>query len=170
MEKLKQMRHAIVLAALGMGQSASMAQVVVTYGPDVTSVPTLSEWGLILMSVLLAVVAVIAVRKGASSKTVVAIALAAMGSFGSISGTQWGRAAWANGFTTYPMTAPTGGVLSIPFGGGGFAYVRNDTAAPLKILSVTPQEAQQTDGNLPACTPGLTVAPNTFCWVKTGIT
>ena len=67
MTVIKQMRKAAVLVAFAAAQTAAMAQVVVTYGPvDVASVPTLSQWGMIIMAAVLAVVAVIAMRKGAA--------------------------------------------------------------------------------------------------------
>ena len=97
MAVIKQMSKATVLAALAVGQTLAMAQVVVTYGPDVTSVPTLSEWGMIIMSMLLAVVAGITMRKKAGSKTVASIALAALASFGAFSESKWLGVAWANG-------------------------------------------------------------------------
>ena len=85
MEKLKRMGSVAMLAALAIGQTVAMAQpapVTITYGPEITSVPTLSEWGMIIMAVVLACVAVYAMRKNAGSKTVLSIALAAVVSSG----------------------------------------------------------------------------------------
>lgn len=167
MQKLKHMRSMAMLAALALGQTAAMAQVVVEYGPDVASVPTLSEWGMIIMAVVLAVVAVIAMRKGAGSKTVMSIALAAMMSLGVVGGSKWINDAWANGFTTYSMSAGTNGQLSVPRS-SSFAYVLNDTLVPQRIISIVPQYADpQAIGDKPACIPGLLIAKTTSCALRT---
>lgn len=166
MEKLKQIRTVAMLAALALGQTAAMAQVVVTYGPDVASVPTLSQWGMIIMAVVLACVAIYAMRKNAGSKTVLSIALATVVSSGAFSGSKWLNAAWANGFTTYFMTSATGGQLSVPTT-SIFAYVHNSTDRPQRIISITPQYGppQEVDGK-PACVPGMVLAPNTACALR----
>lgn len=167
MAAIKQMRKAAALAVLAMSQTAAMAQVVVTYGPDVASVPTLSEWGMIIMSVLLAVVAVIAMRKNAGSKTVMSITLAAMMSFGVAGGSKWISHAWANGFTTYSMSAGTDGRLNVPTD-DSFAYVLNDTLTPQRILNIAPQYADpQGVDEKPACVPGLLIAKTTSCALRT---
>lgn len=169
MAVVKTLNKAAVLTALVGSQSVAMAQsVIVTYGPDVASVPTLSEWGMIIMSVLLAGLAVLALRKNARSKTILSIAVAALISFGVFSDSKWLGVARANGFPTYPMTDLNGGQVTIS-DQGTFAYVQNDTTIPLRIISVTPQQAQQTAPNSPACVPGLVVAPGTFCYVKRNV-
>lgn len=170
MEKPRQMRSAMLIAALAIVQTAAMAQsspVTVAYGPDVASVPTLSEWGMIVMAVVLAVVAVIAMRRGAGSKAVLSIALAAMVSFGALSEFKWLGVAWANGYDTFNMTSATGGQLSVVTA-RGFAYVNNNTPTPQRIISITPQylPALPVDDK-PGCVPGLLVAPGTACALRT---
>lgn len=167
MKKVKQMRSVAMLAALAAAQSAAMAQsVTVTYGPDVTPVPTLSEWGMIILATVLAGFAAYAIRKNAGSKTVLSIVLAAMVSFSAFSGSNWLNPAWANGFTTYFMTSATGGQLSVP-PTLIFAYVHNSTDRPQRIISITPQYGppEAVDGK-PACVPGMVLAPNTACTLR----
>lgn len=167
MTAIKRMRKAAVLAAVTLGQTAAMAQVVVTYGPDVAAVPTLSQWGAIIMSTLLAVVAVTAIRKKTSSKAVLSIALAAMVSFGAFSEFKWLGVAWANGFATYSMTSASGGQVSVPTN-QEFAYVLNSSSVPQRVISIAPQYPQpQAIDDKPACVPGLLVAPNTACALRT---
>lgn len=167
MTVIKQIRNPAILAALAVGHSVAIAQsippVVITYGPaDVASVPTLSHWGMIIMSGLLAVVAVIAIRKNAGSKTVMSIALAAVVAFGG--GTYaLKEAIAAPGFL--PMNNPAGGSITTDPGNTP-TQVRNNTSVRLKIFSVSPPTAL--DNNNTACVPGVTVlAPTENCTVLT---
>lgn len=165
MEKLKQMRKAAVLTALATGQSVAMAQVVVQYGPvDVASVPTLSEWGMIIMAVMLAGVAAYAMRKNANSKTIMSFALGAVGLLSVALGNHVIKDAWAT--PAFVMDSPTGGsVTPIPLGVGSIS-VRNTTQVPLRIISVTPVEVRNAPET--TCDPGAIVAPAGTCDVFTG--
>lgn len=167
MTAIKRMRKAAVLAAVTLGQTAAMAQVVVTYGPDVAAVPTLSQWGVIIMSTLLAVVAVTAIRKKTSSKAVLSIALAAMVSFGAFSGSSWIGYVWANGYTQYSISTGNNGQLTVP-SDDSFAYVLNDTSIAQRIISIVPQYASpQGIGDKPACVPGLVLNNTKSCALRT---
>ncbi|MDP3521384.1 MAG: midcut-by-XrtH protein [Hydrogenophaga sp.] len=167
MSLFKQARSAAVLAALGTGHTLAMSQVVVTYAPDIASVPTLSEWGMVIMAAVLATVAVLAIRKGAHSQTLLSLALAALVSYGAFSGSLWGGSAWANGFTTHNLTSASGGQLSVPTG-PLFAYVLNGTDRPQRIISIAPQYGPPAAvDDKPACVPGMVLAPNMACALRT---
>lgn len=167
MEKLKQMRTVAMLAALAMGQTAAMAQVVVTYGPvDAASVPTLSEWGMIIMAVVLAGVAVYAMRKKADSKAIMSLFLGVAGLFSAVLGNQVLNEAWAD--MGYAMDRPTGGSVdpNLPLN-VGVIEIRNSTQVPLKIISVTPDQVRNAPDT--TCDPGVIVPPGATCNVDTGV-
>jgi hypothetical protein len=67
--------------------ASAQAVVTVTYGPA-TTVPTLSEWGLLIMSALLAAFTIVVIRKGASSKTMASLGVAIVASFAAADGTK----------------------------------------------------------------------------------
>lgn len=165
-----QTRKLCALIALGLGHSDAFAQVapiVVTYGPaSVAPVPSLSEWGMILTSLFLAVGAFVALRKKAGSRVIMGLAIAcAMGLMAS-TGHVWVKAAWANGFTEGLMDNPQGGSVTpqIPYG-YGVIPVRNSTQVPLRIISVTPEFIRE----LPAttCKPNRVVQAGATCNVDT---
>lgn len=165
---IKQMRTLAVLAA--MTQTVAMAQslqVVVSYGPaNIASVPTLSEWGLMIMGVVLAGVALHAIRKNASSKTIMSLALSAVVLLGTGLGNQTLQSAWA--VLAPKMDNPAGGATS-PFPQYiGIVPIQNTTTVPLRIISVTPVEVQNAPGT--TCDPGVIVAPAASCNVDTGST
>lgn len=164
MEKLKQMRNLAVLVAISAGQSLVMAQsVTITYGPDVASVPTLSEWGMIAMALVLAVVALIAMRKGGSSKAVLSVALAAAIALGG--GANALKEAMAAPVSpTLLMTNQAGGSI-VANEGVVTTVVANSTSVSLKILSISPAAVHN---NATGCIAGATLlAPNASCTVLT---
>ncbi|MDP3519511.1 MAG: midcut-by-XrtH protein [Hydrogenophaga sp.] len=168
---LKVMSRAAALAALGLAHTLAMAQVpppvVVTFGVDAASVPTLSQWGMIIMSALLAVAAVIAMRKNSSSKTVLSLALAALVSFGAFNGSELLAPARANGYTTYNLSSGTGGQLSLP-SSSAFVYVLNDIPTTQRILGISPLYSdQREEGGNPPCYVGIVLAQNQACALRT---
>lgn len=169
MEKRRQTRRAALLATLAVGHSVTMAQsVVITYGPvDVASVPTLSQWGMIIMAVVLAGFAVHAMRKNAGSKTIMSIIFMAALTYGTTLDHKYIREASA---LPGGMTVATGSTLSIPLSGSPTSsdypvYNATSPGVPLKIINVQPAEAVQ-GAQSPACTPGTVVAAGAFCNVK----
>lgn len=161
---MKRIYKAALLAALVVAQTATMAQpspVTITYGPDVASVPTLSEWGMIIMAVLLAAAAYIAMSKRSGSKTVMSIALAALLSFG---GGIYAIKDAVAGIAQLVLNNPAGGSL-ITGQGGLVTTVRNDTAIRMRILSVSNPAIHN---NPTGCVPGTTVLnTNETCTVLT---
>jgi hypothetical protein len=168
MFKQMQMRNTAAMAALALAQTLAMAQsaidVTVTYGPvDVASVPTLSQWGMIVMSCLLAVAAMVAIRKGAGSKAVSAIVLAAVGCWGAAQGDQLIGKSLA---LPLGMTVATGGTVPLQLPEGGSAQIFNSTTPPipLRVIGVTPSGVQ----NAPTttCDPGVVVPAGDSCIVS----
>lgn len=164
MAVIKHVRSLAVLAVAALVQSAAIAQqVVITYGPDVASVPTLSEWGMIIMAVLLGIVAVIAMRKGSGSKTVMSFALAATVALGG--GAYSIKDALAVQIQPLSMTLQSGGTIEADSGSVPTPVV-NNTSVRQKILSISPSGAVDSSGS--GCVPGTTVlAPAASCTVLT---
>ena len=165
MAAIKPMRSLALLAGFTIAQTAAMAQsVVITYGPvDVAAVPTLSEWAIIAMAILLALAAVIAIRKSARSKTSLSLSLGSAALLGASLGHQVIGDAWS--LPTPAMDTPTGGTVNLP-SNIGVIPVENTTQMPLKIISVTPADAQNSPST--TCDPGVIVAPSASCNVDTG--
>ena len=144
---------------------ASAQQVVISYAPASTAVPTVSEWGMIILSLLLVVAAVLAMRKGANGKTVLGIALAATVSLGG--GSHVIKDALAAVLPDLSMTNAAGGVVTAPEGSIPVP-VTNQTSVPMRILSITPPTAVDTDPS--GCVSGSTVvAPGASCTVLVGV-
>ncbi len=165
-----QSRKLGTLIALGLGHSLAFAQVepiVVTYGPaSVAPVPSLSEWGMILTSLFLAIGAFVALRKKAGSRVIMGLTIAcAMGIMAS-TGHGWVKEAWANGFTEGLMDNPQGGTVTpqIPYS-YGVIPVRNSTQVPLKIISVTPEFIREAPAT--TCKPNVVVPAGSTCNVDT---
>jgi IPTL-CTERM motif len=164
MAVIKHIYKAAAMAALALAQTVATAQVV--YGPvSVASVPTLSEWGMIIMAVVLAGAAVFAMRKGAGSKAVMSLALAALGMAGVSQGHKIMDDAFAVIEIEIQMTNPAGGVTGPLPQNVGDIPVRNTTPVPLQIISVTPLSAQNSE--VAPCRPGVIVPPNAVCYVST---
>ncbi len=150
-------------AAMGLAAAHNFAnaQVTVSYAPASTAVPTVSEWGLLILSGLLAVAAFVAIRKGASSKAIMGLALASMASLGV--GGYAVRDVLAQSFPSLAMTNPAGGVVTADLGKDP-APVSNQTSVPMKVMSITPPAAIDTDPS--GCVAGTTVvAPGASCTV-----
>lgn len=146
---------------LAAAHSFANAQVTVSYAPASTAVPTVSEWGLLIMSGLLAVAAFVAIRKGANSKAIMGLALASMASLGV--GGYAVRDVLAQSFPTLAMTNPAGGVITADLGKDP-APISNQTAVPMRVVSITPPAAIDTDPS--GCVAGTTVvAPGASCTV-----
>lgn len=140
---------------------ASAQQVVVSYAPASAAVPTMSEWAMIVLSLLLAVVAVVSIRRGASGKAVLGLALAAVASLGG--GGYAIKDALALVAPVLFMTNPAGGVVTA-LEGSLVVSVTNQTSVPMRILSITPPTAVNTDPS--GCVPASTVvAPGASCTV-----
>lgn len=170
MIKSKQVPGTVAFIALGLCHtlaSAQIAPIVVTYGPAaVAPVPSLSEWAMILTSVLLAIGAFVGLRKKAGSKFILGLTIASASAMMAFSGGGWVKEAWANGFTEGLMDNPQGGTVApeIPYG-YGVVPVRNTTQVPLKILSVSPPLILELEGT--TCKPNVVVPAGSTCNIDT---
>ena len=155
-----------MLVALAAAQTMVAAQTaVVTYGPvGATAVPTLSEWGMLAMALVLGVAAVYALRKQAHSKAVMSLALGAGALLTAALGGQVVQQARAVPVGAQ-LSNPAGGSISISMG-SGLVLVQNSSQVPLRIISVTPEEVQNAPQT--TCDPGLIVTPGATCEVDTG--
>ena len=134
------------------------------YGPvGVAGVPTLSEWAMIAMALVVGVAAVIALRKQASSKAVMSLTIGAAALLTAALGGTVGPQAWA--IIAPQMTNPAGGSTQVPFG-IGVVPVQNTTQVPLRIINVTPTDVLSSPAT--TCDPGVVVAPGASCDVDTG--
>lgn len=141
--------------------AGAMAQSI-TYAPASTSVPTVSEWGLMLMSVVLAVAAWLVLRRQNSKALmawamVASLALAVGGSGRLIS------EAWA--IPNPSMTNDSGTTLDLSaFSGGGEFSINGNQNIPMRIVSLTPTSLSTT--GTPTCAVGLVVAAGGVCYVR----
>jgi hypothetical protein len=161
MDTYKILRRVGAFAGIVLAHTVATAQVVVTvtYG-HATTVPTLSEWGLLIMSAMLAIVALTSIRRGASSKNIASLGIALVVSFASIGGTKWLTEAYATIYS-YMLTSPTGGQLFNIYQDTDTA-IWNGTEVPLMIYSITPPQAIRSGPG--ACVPGVTIlAPRHSC-------
>jgi hypothetical protein len=136
----------------------------ITYGPPTQSIPALSDLMLVVLGLLLAVMAyrVLRAHPGGGQPLASLVALAIVG-LSMIPGGKLIEEAYAN--AGYEMTSPSGGTVFIP---SGLEYpVGNSSGVVQQIKSVTPTtgvSSWPTTGT-PTCTPGLTVQPNSSCYV-----
>jgi len=139
---------------------------VITYigQQTVQSVPTLSEWGMISMSVILAVFAAYFLRKKGVGKPLASIVLLG----GLALGGMFGNSVISNAHAAFEaqMTLLGGGIVSIEFSGDGDEIpVHNVTSAPQTITAMNRQSGTPTQGGT-TCAVGVTVPAGGFCYVK----
>lgn len=148
----------------------------VAYAPLAASnVPTVSEWALIGMAALLAVVAYHAMRsQGGRALKVWAAGLLACAS---LSTALWNRPAVAGPAPVeIVLDQATGGVASIPHNAQLFfppfthVYtVQNQTAVAQRVTGVSTRPdlfLETPTGFTPECTVGLVLQPNDMCYLK----
>lgn len=173
-------RYAAVLAlGLGLAQGAAAQSMgSVSYAPlaaQAQNVPTLSEWALIGMAALLAVVAFYTLRSQ-SARTLKVWAA------GLLACTAVGATLWNTPAEAIPppvdvvMDQPNGGTASIPhrvdlfFGDFFYIYkVQNQTSRAQRVtgVSVIPGLILlPPTGFTPQCTVGLVLQPNDMCYVR----
>ncbi len=170
---------------LAMQQTAAWGQSVdITYAPvNATSVPTLSEWALLGLALLLAAAAAHMLRNKTGGKPLASVLLAFALTLGTLSGHQLIGEANAVVFT--PCVNPSGNpadpnvVCSLSSASGGVIHVvnagsnvpvTNVTGVPQQVVSVlaTSYFAVGTPTLAPGevqCVAGLVVAPSGICYV-----
>ncbi len=172
-KKLGLAATAIVLATQ---QSAALAAIIITYAPGTTAtVPTLSEWGMIGLSILLAVVAVYTLRNKGGGKPLASVILAGALALGGFSGNSLiGEAnaiplpAGCTGSWACSMTNPAGGTVTTA-SAGDQTEITNASGVAQTITNIA-----VTNGSFnsfldiftqPPCAVGLVVQPAGKCYV-----
>ncbi len=169
-----------LLAAL---QSVSFAQslqgIAVTYLPAATAttaIPTLSEWGLIGLSLLLAVVAVYALRAGKGAKPLAAVMLASSLALGAIGSGNLVGEAQAAGVTNAScpvdgqlcyMTVASGGTVTVETVNSDVAVINNTGVAQTitGVVELTSWDHIYPTVLTPQCTVSLVLQPGATCYI-----
>lgn len=162
---LKRLSQVSALAAAACTPALALAQasnVVVSYAPLASSVPTLGEWGALGLSALVALAALRALRKKQGSRVVMGLTLAAAGLFAAGQGA--GLVGNAVASIAFEMNNPAGGTVQLPIG-YGVRPVTNTSGVPLRVLSVTPDMSR--DDPATTCQAGTVLPPGASCNVQT---
>lgn len=164
------MRHLVSFGLLVSGHAwagSGAGPVTITYGPDATAVPVLSDMMVLMLVALVAVLAYRALRAGATGRplaSIVALGIFAVG--GGLSG-RLESVAMATGTTLVNLTAPSGGSASVSTFGVD-VQLTNQTSVPQRIKTIqpTPPDSVGTPSSTPKCQPGATVlSPSGSCFV-----
>lgn len=131
----------------------------IDYAP-VGSIPTLSEWGMLILAGLLAVTAVFSLRKKVGSKTLLSIGVLCALGLGSVMGNKMIGQAQAT--SCEQMSNSGGGTLSC-YGSSG--TITNTTSVPLQIIRIIPTSDPATPPNT-TCVQNLIVQAGGSCYVS----
>ena len=142
---------------------------VVTYGPDAAAVPTLSEWTLVGLGMLLLVLAYRVMRaRGKGHLMVNLLALGGAAAMGLGGHSLVGRAE-AQAIDEVPLTSTTGGAIHVTVYNVPVRVV-NSTPVNQTITSITippDQGISESDPGLsPRCTVGFRVPATSACYVQ----
>lgn len=145
--------------ALAAGLPASAFAQVIVYAPAATAVPTLSQWGMLVLAVLLAAAAVYTGRRSGSRLLSGLLMLTAIGV--GVQGTPVGS---VQAIPVPTMVVSTGGTIDLSELGGPINNlpIQGHPSVPMQILSVTPPSDPTT--SQPTCTVGLVVSPGQTCY------
>jgi len=167
---------AMVLGLLVAQGAAAQSMGSVSYAPFAASnVPTMSEWALIGMAVVLAAVALYAMR--AQNRRVLKMWASGLVACGALSAAFWNRPAVAEPAPVeIALDQPPGGVANIPHSTelffGDFFHIytaQNLTDRPQRVTGVsviTGLTLLPPTGFTPECTVGLVLQPNGICYIK----
>lgn len=170
------------LSALPVAAVAQATQgILITYTPNAavtaTSVPTLSEWGMLGLSLLLAAVALYAIRNKTGGKPLAAIILAiglATGGYNNQKVMSIANAALVNpdcpaALQCY-MQAAGGTINAVDPGLVSDIAITNNSGVAQTVTSVTPVDSRwdqiRTPVNTPQCVAALVVPSGTSCYVR----
>lgn len=145
--------------SLVVGLPTSAFAQVIAYGPAAEAVPTLSEWSMLILAVLLAASAVYLGRKPGNRLLSGLLVLAAIGVGG-----QGNPVGNVQATPAPTMVVSTGGTIDLSELGGAINNVEviGHPTIRMQILSVTP--ASEPTVSQPTCTAGLIIAPGTSCY------
>lgn len=151
-------RMGLLLSSATLGMQAFAQSI--TYAPAASSIPTVSEWGLMLLSLVLVSAAFIALR---NKKSKVLMAWFMAGSMAlAVGGGGWLMSeAWAIPDAT--LSSDSGGTLVLSGYSGEFPVSGHPTLA-MRIVDVTPASLSTTGS--PTCEAGRVVNAGGVCYVR----
>lgn len=129
-------------------------------------IPTLSEWMLMSLALLLAVLAWRVLRARTGGRPLASVILCGALALGALSGNDLLRDARAM-VATLTFSSPTGGSVTVQMLNTEYE-ITNVTTVPQQVVSVTPllgNVAVPTTGS-PQCAVGLVVAPTAKCFIR----
>jgi hypothetical protein len=152
-----------VLAGLHSVASAQATEWTIVYAPvpPSTPVPALSEWGLLILAVVMAIAAAVYLRKKGASKTLASVALLSALVLGGFSGDKLIGNAWAP--PPIAMNNPAGGTLSFSYSSWMDLGIPNMSGVAQRIVSITPPSYPTPDS--PTCVDGLVVPAGGQCYI-----
>lgn len=153
----------LMLAGFAVLPVSAFAQIV--YAPtDASAVPTLSEWGMVVLSALMAFIAIQTARKGGSR------ALSALLAVGALAVGLGGeqaivRTAQAIVFEEAMATGAGGTISLLAYNAGNLVTIQGHPTIPMRIVSVNPPSDTTAPSN-PTCTVGLVVSAGGTCYFR----
>ncbi|KAB2968867.1 midcut-by-XrtH protein [Zoogloea sp.] len=153
----------VVAAGLTLGWQATAWAQTIGYAPDLqTPVPTLSEWGMIALSILMAAVAIQTARKGGSR---ILSAFLAVGAISAGMGVEQTMVKTAQATPLEQMSIGSGGTVDLSgYPTGMEVPVQGHPTIPMRIISVSP--SSDTTVQSPRCTVGLAVPAGGLCYYR----
>lgn len=136
----------------------------IVYAPAIaTGIPTLSEWGLLILALVVGVAAVLALRKKVASKTLASVALVCALALGVVMGERVIGSASADLLAA--MTNPAGGTIPAFIYDGTSLGIPNSSGVDQRVLNITPTVPVATTS--PTCVANLVVATGNSCYIAT---
>ena len=142
---------------------------VVTYGPDAAAVPTLSEWTLVGLGMLLVVLAYRVMRaQGKGHLMVNLLALGGAAAMGLGGHSLLGRAeAGVVVDAAAFLVEATGGVVQVPLYGSSVRVVNSTPVnQTIRSIAAAPGLSESNPSLSPRCTAGLRVPATSACYVR----
>lgn len=151
------------LAFLGFqGEAFAIPGGLIVFGPlpagDVIPAPTLSEWGVAGLAVLIAVIAYRHLRANLGGKPLASFFIAGALGLCGVFGDQVIRQAAAL-IPVISITNPAGGTVRVC--SSATQSLSNATSVILQVVSITPDAGSSIEGG--NCAPGLVLPPNASC-------
>ena len=164
--KLSRLPALAALLVFSAGAQVPTGTTTITYAPAAAAaapagIPTLSEWGLIILAGVMAFAAFKAMRKGAAGRMFSILAFAAAGAIGTAQFAAPTRAAPGTAFSE-----ASGGVVI--WTGVGEISIQNTSGVSQKITAINYSggATPQTPVGTPQCSVGLTLAPGATCYFR----
>lgn len=164
--RLRAASVAVALCGVGLAHAGSPPGGVIDYAPvAATAVPTLAEWSLALLALLVAAVAYRVLRGRVGGRLMSNLLMAGAAAVAAFSGHGLMRHAEAIAANDQEMSSPTGGSIT----GSGWTRLTNTSGVAQRITSVQPVGAYSIKSpppESPECLVGTVVAPGAKCNVE----